>query len=297
MALFGFIAGLFAKSKRMRRVERSPHRTARPGSETLRISQVPTLKLDDTEAPESARDDVFIEWYGLSEVGRVRAHNEDYFSCTVLDNAGLFIVADGMGGHDKGEVASRLAVETATRYIKDRMKNGHEPLMLVKEAVEEANREVMKAAAENGSNMGTTIAAALVTDGSAYIASVGDSRAYWATRDSIRQLTEDHSLVARLVAAGRLTKEEARNHPKSNLLYRTIGSEENLQVDTFQIEIEKGGAVLLCTDGLWGEVSDHDMHMVMKREMSAQDAVLRLVQKANDNGGKDNITAVMVKIR
>jgi len=130
----------------------------------------------------------------------------------------------------------------------------------------------------------------------AYIASVGDSRTYWIESGSIRQITEDHSLVAKFVSAGKLTREEARNHPKSNLLYRTIGLDENIKVDTFQVDLKKDGSLLLCTDGLWGEVSDEDIHSVCALELNLKAACSRLIQLANENGGKDNITAVVVRV-
>ena len=125
---------------------------------------------------------------------------------------------------------------------------------------------------------------------------MGDSRTYWIENGSIRQITEDHSLVAKLVSAGKLTREEARNHPKSNLLYRTIGSDESVKVDTFQVDLKRGGSLLLCTDGLWGEVADEDIHRICALERDLKAACSRLVQLANENGGKDNITAIVVKI-
>jgi protein phosphatase len=113
---------------------------------------------------------------------------------------------------------------------------------------------------------------------------------------SITQITQDHSLVAKLVAMGKLTKEEARNHPKSNLLYRTIGTDENIKVDTFQVQLKKGGNLLLCTDGLWGEMSDEHMHEVIFSSKDARSASEELVRMANAQGGKDNITTIVVRV-
>ena len=144
--------------------------------------------------------------------------------------------------------------------------------------------------------MGTTLSVALVADDTAYIASVGDSRVYWIENGSITQITEDHSLVAKLVAAGKLTKEDARTHPKSNLLYRTIGTDETVKADTFHVTLNKGGTLLLCTDGLWGELTDANIHQICAGEKNPRTIGDRLVQAANENGGKDNITVVVVKI-
>jgi protein phosphatase len=144
--------------------------------------------------------------------------------------------------------------------------------------------------------MGTTLSLVLVADTTATIANVGDSRVYWIKDGSITQITRDHSLVAKLVAIGNMTKEEARNHPKSNLLFRTIGTDEKIKVDTFQMKLKKGGSLMLCTDGLWGEVSDENIHRVVYSSKDARSASEELVRMANEHGGKDNITAVVVKV-
>ncbi len=239
---------------------------------------------------------VTLAWHGTTDTGMVRDHNEDSFLHLAIGGKALFVVADGMGGHDAGEVASRLAVETVCRKVSDGMKRDQDPLKLVEHAVQKANTEVKREGMNKGSNMGTTLCAAFIAGDAAYIANVGDSRVYWIENGSITQVTEDHSLVAKLVAAGKLTKEEARNHPKSNLLYRTVGTDETVKVDTFRIGLKKGGNLLLCTDGLWGEVPDENIHKVCAGEKDAKKACARLVQMAKENGGKDNITAVVVRV-
>jgi len=150
--------------------------------------------------------------------------------------------------------------------------------------------------ARRGSNMGTALSVALVADGAAYICSVGDSRVYWMENGSITQVTEDHSLVAKLVAAGKLSQQEARNHPRSNLLYRTIGTDETVKAGMFRVELKKGGTLLLCTDGLWGEVEEEEIRRICTEEPYTEIVCARLVQRANANGGKDNITAVVVRV-
>lgn len=237
-----------------------------------------------------------IRWHGRTDVGSLRSRNEDAFFCAGVEDTGLFIVADGMGGHDAGDVASSLAVKTVCREVRAAAERQPDPEALLLRSLREANKAVCREAGKAGSNMGTTLGVALIAGGAAFIANVGDSRAYWINDAGISQITEDHSLVAKLVAAGKLTKEAARGHPKSNLLYRTIGSDENVAVDTFRWPLVRGGALLLCTDGLWGEVPDEEIHGICRREPDPRAACDRLIEQANRHGGKDNITAVLVRI-
>ncbi len=282
--------------------------TKKPDGDTRVLQPAYTLRLKpEPEPPVSACQvnakpepcstaETSLVWCGLTDTGLVRDHNEDYFSCMSFRESTLFVVADGMGGHDAGEVASRLAVETACKEVQDGAQGEYDPQKLLEKAVQSANTEVIREGESKGSNMGTTLTLALMRQDRAYIASVGDSRSYWIENGSIRQITEDHSLVAKLVSAGKLTREEARNHPKSNLLYRTIGSDENVKVDTFEVDLKRGGSLLLCTDGLWGEVTDEDIHSVCASERDLKAACSSLIQLANENGGKDNITAVVVRV-
>jgi len=136
----------------------------------------------------------------------------------------------------------------------------------------------------------------LIDGATAHVANVGDSRVYWIDNGSITQITEDHSLVAKLVSTGKMTKAEARRHPKSNLLYRTIGTDETIKVDAFTINLEKGGSLLLCTDGLWGELSDEEIHKICSTENESATICAKLVRSAHEKGGRDNITAVVVKV-
>jgi serine/threonine protein phosphatase PrpC len=248
----------------------------------------------DTGMPASVQ--VPVLWHGVSHPGMVRPRNEDCFSCVSAGKWSLYVVADGMGGHDAGEIASRLAVETVCREIVDHTRQNDDPLKLIEHIVQLANSEVIKEGVQRGSNMGTTLSLALVADDTAYVANVGDSRVYWMENGTITQITEDHSLVAKLVVAGKMTKEEARNHPKSNLLYRTIGTDEHIRVDTFRVVLKKGGNLMLCTDGLWNEVSDENIHKLVSSVKDAQSASEELIRMANAHGGRDNITAIVVKM-
>ena len=236
-------------------------------------------------------------WHGITDTGMLRPHNEDNLAHMEINGNALFVVADGMGGHDAGEVASGIAVETVGSEIKKSSGRASDPLGLVDQAIQAANAAVHREASRKGSNMGTTLAVALVVDGTAYVGNVGDSRVYWIENGSITQLTEDHSLVAKLVAVGKLTREEARTDPRANLLYRTIGIDGKVKTAVSQRKLSKGGMLLLCTDGLWNEVSDEDLHRICAEEKQTELICARLVQLANANGGKDNITAIAVKIR
>lgn len=265
---------------------------------TVRLKPEPETQVsaETVQPAERGAASLDISWDGCTDVGLVRDHNEDNYACLSLGGKTLFVVADGMGGHDAGEVASRIAVEAVCEEIRKGATSERDPQGLIERAVQRANDEVKREGAGKKSDMGTTLSMALIADTTAYIANVGDSRVYWIENGSITQITEDHSLVAKLVAAGKLTKEEARGHPRSNLLFRTIGNDEMVAVDTFQVTLKKGGSLLLCSDGLWGEVADEEIHKVFAEGGDAETACSRLVQTALQNGGKDNITAVVVKV-
>lgn len=258
----------------------------------------PTVEDDEVMADEYlvAESPTQLSWYGLTDNGKVRTHNEDSFSCLDLLQGTLFVVADGMGGHDAGEVASSMAIESVCREVQKSVDRYQNPEELLKRAVQQANADVRAAGASKGSNMGTTITLAFVKNNTAYVANVGDSRVYWIQNGTISQITEDHSLVAKMQAAGKLTKEEARVHPKSNLLYRTIGTDDAVKVDTFRVELKKDGNLLLCSDGLWGEVSDDHIHQIFAASSGIKKTCANLVKTANENGGMDNITVLVASV-
>lgn len=254
-------------------------------------------KEEPVEAPPSHRGagPNPISWSGITDRGLVRDHNEDAYSILSFEDKALFVVADGMGGHDSGEVASRIAAETVCRVVQKEYPLDGDLLALLERAVQKANSEVRQEGDRKGSNMGTTLSAVLLSGDALYAANVGDSRVYWIGDGTISQITADHSLVAKLVTAGKLTKEEARMHPRANLLYRTIGNDRTVKVDTFRISLKKG-ILLLCTDGLWGELSDEDILETCIGEDDVKEAAEKLVRLAKERGGKDNITAVVVRV-
>ncbi|HYA86123.1 MAG TPA: Stp1/IreP family PP2C-type Ser/Thr phosphatase [Nitrospirota bacterium] len=261
---------------------------------TLRLS-TPLCEPVSLDASDQSTIPQSTAWYGITDRGRVREHNEDNFAILELADKVLFVLADGMGGHDAGEVASRIATETVCNVVKENHVTSTDYPRLVERAVQAANIEVLREGVRRRSDLGTTLSVALVVNDIVYAANVGDSRIYWIENGSISQITKDHSLVAKLVEAGKLTKEEARNHPQSNLLIRTVGNDETIKADTFRVSLKKGGTLLLCTDGLWGDVTDDEIHRVCTLEENARAAGDRLVEMAKEHSGKDNITVVVVK--
>lgn len=246
----------------------------------------------------------------MSDVGLTRQLNEDNWAWTSLAaQADLYVVADGMGGHDCGEVASALAVSTLCGVARSRTAElVHAPDAKASrmEAVEAALDEAFQAANEaihaegnrRGKVIGTTMVALVVHEGRhAYIANVGDSRAYLFRDGALHQVTVDHSFVQKLIERGRLTPEEARNHPRSNILLRTVGTEREVEIDLFRVELEPGDRLLLCSDGLWGEVEDADIAAILTTYADPRVASRELIRASHQGGGKDNCTVVLVVLR
>ncbi len=228
---------------------------------------------------------------GVSDAGRKRRRNEDSF---VIDPP-LFVVADGMGGAQAGEVASRLAAAVFREFHEADELEGAER---VEATVQEANRRIYERAREdsNASGMGTTVTAALVGDETIAIGHVGDSRAYRVRGDALEQLTEDHSLVADLVRGGRLTAEEAEGHPQRSVITRALGTDLDVDVDTFVVAPEDGDIFLLCSDGLTTMVPGPDILRIVRESDGLQPAAKALVKAANRSGGEDNITVVLFSV-
>jgi len=239
---------------------------------------------------------------GMSDVGLTRQLNEDNWGWVRLsDRAALYVVADGMGGHDGGEVASAMAVRTLcdeARSREARAPNGEDAMEnLLEESFQLANNTVKDAADAKGTDMGTTMVCVLVLENRVgFMANVGDSRGYLLRNGTLYQITKDHSLVQKMVERGRITAEEARNHPHSNILLRTVGTERDIPIDIFRIEFEPGDKVLMCSDGLWGEVEDRDMESILNTYTDPRIASRELVRAAHYGGGKDNVTLTIVTV-
>jgi protein phosphatase len=240
-----------------------------------------------------------IHFYAKTDVGRIRSANEDYFlSDKVSANEFIFIVADGMGGHQAGDVASKLAADSFCDFYKSSRKKNLPVLESMEMAIRKANAAVFEKAAADikKRGMGTTFSAMIVADMKASIAHVGDSRIYLIRRNKLKKLTTDHSFVEKLVEEGRISPEEARDHPQKNVLYMSLGARENLTPEIIDpLPLEDGDALVMCSDGLSNMVSDAELTEIVM-EHYPEEAANALVKLANANGGADNITLQIVRI-
>jgi protein phosphatase len=240
--------------------------------------------------------------------GIERSHNEDAILVLTgtsggqeaLPDFGLFLVADGMGGHRSGEMASSISVRAVARRLTEATLLGMldlerqetaVPLQdLIRQALEDANLAVV----ERVPGGGTTLTVALLLGEQVSFGHVGDTRAYVLANGQMKAVTRDHSLVERLRELGQLTREEAANHPQRNVLYRAIGQGANLEVDVFTHPVPSGGYLLVCSDGLWGVITDEEIERIVRNAATVQSACDQLVQAANAAGGPDNISAILV---
>ncbi len=237
--------------------------------------------------------------FGATHVGRKRKENEDFFLIHLEKN--LFIAADGMGGHNAGEVASLNATKHINQYFSFKLLSeitgdGDEIRRRMVASLSGANRKLREMASANPSyrGMGCTVVMALIEGDDLHLCHVGDSRAYLCNRSGIQLLTTDHSYVMGLVAAGKMTPEEARNSNLKNELTQAIGALQTVKPDYNCYTLRDGDKLLLCSDGLWDMVSDEEIYRLVKKNRSAETICNELIQKANEAGGKDNITAVLV---
>jgi serine/threonine protein phosphatase PrpC len=249
-----------------------------------------------------------LEAFGLTDVGRRRKLNEDNF---VVDaEASLFAVCDGMGGHNAGEVASKMAIETLESFIQKSHKEkeitwpyGLETELSfdgnrLKTAIKLANKRVYKAAdnREDYTGMGTTVVAALVSDNVATIGSAGDSRCYLFSGEQIRQLTRDDSWVSAAWTEGILTSDEIDKHPLRNVITKAVGAKDNIEIDVVEHAMVPGDVILLCSDGLHAMINDQQiLSVVTPFPESLEKAALKLIDAANEAGGKDNVSVVLVR--
>ncbi len=238
-----------------------------------------------------------LKTFSATDVGRKRELNQDYIfsSETPVGNLpNLFIVADGMGGHNAGDFASSFTTDCIVReIISSDMEN---PIKIIRNAIEKANLALMEKASEDPdkSGMGTTVVVATIVDDCLYVANVGDSRLYLVS-DDIVQITRDHSLVEEMVLKGELDRNEARNHPDKNIITRAVGATADIKVDFFDMKLREGDEILMCTDGLSNMVEDRDIMNIMERESDVAGQARSLIDAANNNGGKDNIAVIVVK--
>ena len=233
--------------------------------------------------------------FGKTDVGLVRKVNQDfiyYSRVPVGAFPNLFIVADGMGGHNAGDFASRYAVECFLDYIQTSKKDAL--IRMVDEGIKYANQKIIEKAQEDPAlkGMGTTMVVAYIEDDQLFVANIGDSRLYLLYK-TINQVTEDHSFVATLVRAGELTPEQARKHPDKNIITRAIGAVADAKVDFFEVDLEKGDRIVMCSDGLSNMVDEDVIYDIVKNTYIG-DVVDELIEEAKMNGGSDNIAVIVI---
>lgn len=245
----------------------------------------------------SVRGRLAMKLYAMTDVGRKREVNQDYVYVT--DKAigpfpNLLVVADGMGGHKAGDFASKYTVKVLREELeKTSLKKPEE---ILRNVVATANNKLIQVAETDVKleGMGTTLVAATVIGNTLYFSNVGDSRLYL-INDKIRQISKDHSLVEEMVRLGGIKAEEAKHHPDKNIITRAMGVKENVEADIYEYKLHKGDLILMCTDGLSNMVEDEDMFDIVKSARDIVEAVLMLIEKANSNGGRDNIGVVMAE--
>lgn len=236
-----------------------------------------------------------VRYAAKTDIGKLREINEDTF----LVEDKIFAVADGMGGHRAGEVASSMAIDILKKRAGE-FEEGDTPQRIqkmLKEALDEVNDAIVKRGETQGDylGMGTTLTAFHISERRIFLVHIGDSRAYLIRKEKITQLTQDHTLVADMVGKGEISEEEARIHPLKNILVRALGTDVKAEADLLSEEVQPGDRILLCSDGLSSMLRDEEILSIVNESESLENACQRLIDTANTNGGEDNITVVLVE--
>lgn len=260
---------------------------------------------DQSSTNVDSKQVLYFHYAGLTNTGMIRDHNEDAYklpldadASTLAAKGHLYVLADGMGGHQKGEVASAVTIETVNQeYYASVMplegSNSAEAIIeALSNAIGKANSQVLSAT-EGG---GTTVVAAVLYGDILVAMNVGDSRAYLLRDNELRQISKDHSLVQRLVEVGKITEEEALTHPRRNVLYQALGQGSEVDIHISSEALQDGDVVILCSDGLWGEVAEPEIKEVLQKAASPLAAAKQLIDSANASGGPDNITAIIIQV-
>ena len=235
--------------------------------------------------------------FSMTDIGRKREINQDYVFATdetIGNLPNLLVVADGMGGHRAGDFASRFTVEVLAEEVQNCQET--HPETILGNSIQAANERLLEEAEKDNrlEGMGTTLVAATIMDHVLYFANVGDSRLYLINKE-IRQLSKDHSMVEEMVRLGGLTEEEAKHHPDKNIITRAIGVKQKVEPDFFEYRLKGGDIILMCSDGLTNMVDDDEIFQIVKSARDIVEAVESLIQRANENGGSDNIGVVLAQ--
>lgn len=239
--------------------------------------------------------------YAATHPGRVRKNNEDSFFAKEYEGIGIYILADGMGGYQGGEEASKIAVETAFNCLKKaidtgEMKASEDIKKKIKDTIAKVNKKILNQASKSVElkNMGTTMVAAIVNKDILYYSSVGDSRLYLLRKNNIlSQLTIDDTYINKLISDGVITEKEAEKHPQRHVLTKAVGISKKIETEEHEIELKKGDILLLCSDGVTNMLNEHEIEDILSTPNS-ENIALKLINEANENGGQDNITAIVV---
>jgi len=237
-----------------------------------------------------------MEAWGQSSRGLVRPNNEDFFH--IDPNNGLIVVADGMGGHNAGEIASRIAVESLHSYLTEHQTGLEDPAALLETSIQHANSKVYRLSRENShwQGMGTTLTAVLERAGRVLIGHIGDSRLYLWREGNMERLTTDHSVVEEMMAKGLISEIESQSHPYRHMLTRALGMDIEVTVDISEMQTQPGDKLLLCTDGLTNHVRDEEISNILTRSLAPDQAGVCLIELALARGGLDNITIIIADI-
>ncbi len=235
--------------------------------------------------------------FSITDAGILREMNQDYYFASdtpVGKLPNLFIVADGMGGHKAGDYASRYTIERVVASVS--RNDSDEPITIIREAIDKANELLVAESKEDmsKSGMGTTLVIGTIIGNKLFVANIGDSRLY-VVGQHMRQITRDHSLVDEMVRLGEINADEARVHPDKNIITRAVGTSEHVEADYFEVELSDEDVILLCTDGLTNMVNDEEILDIISKNDSVEVATEKLINVANANGGKDNITVMIIK--
>ncbi|MBQ6889092.1 MAG: Stp1/IreP family PP2C-type Ser/Thr phosphatase [Lachnospiraceae bacterium] len=238
-----------------------------------------------------------LKTFSITDIGQKRKLNQDYVYTSEMPIGNLsnvFIVADGMGGHNAGDYASKYTVETIVEEIERSFEKN--PVRILEKAIEEANSHIRRKASEDESlsGMGTTVVVATCIGKYLKVANVGDSRLY-IVNDEITQITRDHSLVEEMVRMGGIDRETAKHHPDKNIITRAVGAKETVEIDFFDVELKEGDVVLMCSDGLTNMLEDEEIRMILNGQRDIVEKAQELVKAANNNGGKDNISVIVIE--
>mgnify|MGYP001213434797 CR=1 FL=1 len=233
---------------------------------------------------------------GISHIGNIRSNNEDAYY--IDETHQLIAVADGMGGHKAGEIASGIAIDAIASLIATAQQNALMPVEVFRRIFEDANRRIWDKAhaTDDCKGMGTTLTSIWIVDGLAYVAHVGDSRAYLIHEGEIHQVTRDHTLVEELIKTGSIDRESALRHPQKNVLMKAVGADDTISPDLHEVEIHEGDILMLCSDGLTHYLKDQEIKDLLSKGADLKESLSLMTELALERGGADNITAVAIRI-